>query len=549
MKIFLAFLVSAAASITGALYLCQPAVFDKLPFDAVATLSQTKPAKPGIVVGLSAGKSQVDDVNFLIDSMLEGFEAGMAKGIYETLLGKLDSRKRAGAVAFFDQSQKQPQILLFVPVKETASFVNLLTKQAQFKLGADGTTGTGNWQGKQIHFEMRDKCFYFSDNKETFSKIIDNPETWLREIPSSYNIGLVYDAEQVPGLVRKLLLQDIRQALDSAASSFDQAGSGLGQVLHQDNLGDLIQMFEETKRLKMGVDIASETKQVELFFQADGFESSKLARLGERGEALPVSRYSNFRNDKALINLNLHAPLMEDDARKLQQVIETVDFGANLPDARLRTLADQLNSLLQQAITQEQFFDGALVLRNQEVEEADLAAVFHVSDTDRVESLLRKLSKPKPVEESAFGPLVRRAKPDSRVVTVEGLKFYQQLFKVPGPQKQSHSVVFAVGENEVYVGIGTRPLSLMKSCLESGDVPESDLRSDVLFKINVKDTPLIRMLAPGVELGTRSRIRGDVAFVKPGVASRLLIDASVLKLCYKAQRNLRLVKMLRKTSQ
>jgi len=548
MKIFLAFLVSVAASITGALYLCQPAVFDKLPFDAVETLIETKPAKPGIVVGFSAGQSQVDDVNFLIDSMLEGFEARMAKGIYQTLLGKLDSHKRAGAVAFFDQSQKQPQMLLFVPVKETASFVDLLTEQAQFKLGADGTTGTGNWQGKQIHFEIRDKCFYFSDNKEAFSKIIDNPEMWLRGIPPSCNIGLVYDAEQVPKLVRKLLLQDFRKALESVASSFGQAANGLDQITHQDALDDLIQMVEETKTLKMGVDIAPEIKQVELFFQADGVESSKLARLGERGEALQVSRYSSFRNDKALVNFNLHAPLMEDDARKLQEVIETVDFRANLPDARLSKLADELNRLLQQAITEEQFFDGAFVLRNQGLS-GDMAAVFHVKDTERPERLIRELSKPKRVEESAFGPLVRRAKPDSRVVTIKGLKFYQQLFKVPHQQKQSHSVVFAVGENEVYVGIGTRPLSLMKSCLESEDVPKSDLRSDALFKINVKDTPLLRMLAPGVELGTRSRIRGDVAFVKPGVVSRLLIDVSVLKLCYVAQRNIGLAKMLRKTGQ
>ena len=536
MKIFLAFLVSVAVSVTGALYLFQPEAFDQLPVNALKKLTLTTSTKPALVVGFSAGKSQKEDIDFLIESVVENkFEAAFYKGFAGGLLAELDSRKRAGAVAFFDPSNSEPQVLVFVPVKEIESFTDMLTENAGFKIDADGKTGTRDWSDEeQIYFETRENYFYFSNHKETFARIIDNPAVWMRDIPSNYNVGLVYDAEQVPETVKQLQRYQLRKGMVDAASAADPATVRLDRKSNQEFQDDVIQMFDEIKVLKFGVDIAPKNRQVELFFQADGTKSSKLASLGTRGEQLPQSRFKRFRDEKSLANFNMNAPLTEDDVKKFAGVLDKM---TKQSDARHERVIKEVRNLLKEA-TQEQSFDGSLSVRSQGPASGDVAVVFHANNTDRAKRLIKELGKPKRIEESAFGPLVKRPKPDSRVVTIQGLKFYQQLIKSSAQQHQTPSIIFAVGENEVYFGSGIRPLALMKSCLEAPAVPEWDLQADILFKINLKDDLMMSTIAPGVLTRGRSQVRGDIAFLKTGVVSRVLVDATVFNTIYEVFRGL-----------
>jgi len=533
MKLFLALFVSVGLSVTGGLYFLQPNFVDQISNAELSRFGQPSRKSdellPAVIVGIGSGKNQVNDIDFLIDEIVEDrFRAGMIKGLFHGFLRKLAPLKRAGAVAFLDEQAPAPQVLVFVPVNNTDEFHELLFKSGEIEVDTTDEISTLDVANQQFHFVIRDQCFYFSNCKERLNSLPEDPESWLRSIPAQYNFGVVYDSTQVPDSFKHSFKQKLKGAIAKSAMPTNALVGAINTSSQRQLEDEIIRTLEETERLRFGINVDSDRRDIEIFVENLGHKSSRLALQGSSGEKLARTRYARFRSDSALMNLNLRVPVVKQDVAAITKMLNENESSENISDARLRAISKEVLNALQQTIESENAFDGAAVITSSSGA-PEMALVFHVQDRKTLARLREELSKQKvPRIDSAFGAVVQQSKPNHRTIRLNGIRFYQQRVSTP---TMPGSLVFGVSENDdVYIGFGAKPLGLLKACMEGVDVSEWDKHADVLFNVDLENFPP----NPDLKVFGRSRTRGELVFVNSGYAGRIMIDVDTITTCFRS---------------
>ncbi|HUT13475.1 MAG TPA: hypothetical protein VMY42_23510 [Thermoguttaceae bacterium] len=420
--------------------------------------------KPLAVVSLSGYdelKGDLEMVGRIVDdptlaARLEGLLKFFTK---DKGLAGLDKTKPLGAAIFLDG--EKPSGYAFLPVSDFDQLLDVLKPY----IGELKDLGDGMYEAskgrKPAYLKVQSGWVFVSDRREMLADVPADPAKLLAGLDRRYDLGIRFNAANVPDALREKLLgrikKDLAKELERKPGE-DDLEYALRKGLAKKLLGGLATGINDLDQVTFGLalDHKAETAMGELSVTA--VEGSKTAKaLEELGNA--QTAFAGFRLPGAVLTIQGTSQCTVATEEELAwffdklrtKVFEEIDEDEK-DEEKAKVFKHVIGGLLE--VCQETIaagkVDGAgsVVLRPDAV---TLVGARHVADGPKLESALAPLV-----------PLIRKKAPEiaalvakTKTEEFEGVRLHSATIRIPEKVKDRDKLVRVVGENpEVVLGIG-----------------------------------------------------------------------------------------------
>ncbi len=504
--------------------------------DSAGDESSSEQPEPAVTIAIGNGEDQLEDIGKIIDEMGLGLVAMPMKAAIQSVLESTDQSRRVGAVMFYEYAATSADMLAFVPVTDSDAFMKVLG-------GLGALTETSPRQiefgdGERYFVEQQDGYVFLGNTKRAMEHTDNSPEAWLAETAADKNAIVKINMAKIPSAVRKNVFAKYTKYFRSAIHRvFDP--SGQSDFAEMKNMtGNAIKAFRETQSCTLEIDFDKETNKLVIDVENIGSPSSVLGRTGKRGHKLPGSRFANFNHENAKFSMNICAPILTEQKTELELHAEALEY---YQGEEMDALFREIGSVMKRTVKKGKY--DLAIAADFEGSRFNFVGVIHAIDTNKFKHLLGDLGTSADSSSIALNPHARSSIGNQSIDSYRGFSFYRMSFsdELSLMNQSNASLLLGAGQNEILLGLGTRPMPFMKKCIDAcADSPRKKNAPHFRMDLNVAE-----MFLSDAEAGEAREIFQDIVgndhvsvssrMIKSGAQTQLIADLPVIGAFWKSR--------------
>lgn len=403
----------------------------------------------------------------------------------------LDRKKPAGAYVTFDG--EEPIVIGFLPVKDIDDFLDVLSN-AGIDV-SDGDNGVSEITSPAGNFFIKEKggWAFISDNDENFDDLPGDPSVMVKDLAKDYMISAKLFISKIPKELRATAIEAMQEGFNNAAEGGDELAE-MQQKLNEAQIGNLIEMIEDSESVTFGFDVNKEKKMllVDTMFTAKA--NSTLAKRFKASTGV-MSRFGGFVRDKAAMTLEYAAGMLDADkaqAKKSiailqEQAMSSLDKDESIGDNEKGDIKDAAKNVfeaLNATIDSGKFDMGASLVLNDG--KYDFVAGGAVADAKKVEEAVKKLVKTAGDE---LDGKVEVKLNDSRYKDVTFHKFLVAVDDESAAETLGDDVTIIVGvsTDSIYLGVGDDAEESIEGCIDASKMANVSGENQMKMDFKVAD--------------------------------------------------------------
>ena len=465
-----------------------------------------------------------------------GLAAIPVKAAIKSVIESTDQSRRPGIVMFYEYAETSPDILAFVPVSDSDSFMKVLGGLGALTETSPRQIEFGN--GERYFVEQQDDYVFLGNGKRAMRHTQHSPASWLADTSADKNVVVKVNMAKVPSLVRKYVFAKYTKYFRTAIHRvFDPTGQSESAEM-KNMTGNAIKAIRETESCTLEFDVDSDSKQLIVDIENIGSPSSVLGRTGKKGHKLPGSRFANFNSGDAEFYLNICAPVLTEQRTELELHAEAMELyhGEEL-DAFYR----ELGAVMKRTVKKGKY--DLAVVAEFERSTFNFVGVIHAIDTKKFKLDVAELGRSADTSSIALNEYARSSISNQSIDSYRGFNFYQLMFsdELSMLNQTNASFLLGAGNNEILLGLGTSPMPFMKKCIDScADSPRDKNPPHFQMKLKVAEM-FLADAASGrdrdifEEIVGNDKISVSSRMIKRGTQTRLTVDLPVIAAFWKSR--------------
>jgi hypothetical protein len=438
--------------------------------------------KPVVRVAFSGYDDLISDLNFVgklagnpqLGASIE-MSAKLATGGRE--LKSLDKSKPWGALVYADGVEIR--ILGFVPLGDLGEMREILAPTAAEIKDADDGQLAASFEGQTVYLKSEGGWVFVSNQPEGLDGLPKDPAAELGGLEKSYNLAVRLDVQNIPEMVRELLLGMLQSGLDAGMERMpgeSEEQFALRTKMAGRTLEQVKTAVDELDSIQLGLAIDEETSALRLDIEATALPDTETAqRLTAAGGM--ATDFAGFAVAEAALSYYGVGRIEQADVDQILSLIDgfRTSVHTNLGDQGLpeddektaRQLVDDTIAVVTATVKQRDL-DGGLLLLLDEKQATWLGGI-KVADSSRVEDILKRVVEEAAREQPALKEAVQFNAEEHAGVQLHKLSIPtaalgdQQATELFGNEL---TVVLGVADQAVYLGIGTDATETLKKVID-----------------------------------------------------------------------------------
>ncbi len=512
------------------------------------------PPEPAVVVSVANITEQLADAKYLVDAAGFGQMAFLINVQADQFLKGVHSEKAAGILLYFDEETPQPNWLGFIPVKNMSDVLNTISNNlGQVEEGDDfATIITDNDQ--EILVKEANGYAFLSDKATMFENIPEDPQSFLGDLPSTYNMSAKVFGQRIPESLREQAIDMIKEGYEAQLAQMENSGEDFAGGLQQGNLDiqmkQLESMIQETDSLVLGFAADKESKSMYFDIEMTGLDGSTFAKRCEATANGKPTRFSGFVNEDSAFNMNSCFTILPEDAENYkkmisqlrEQGIEELEVDGDISDEDLKKVeqaADELIEVIEQTLD-EGVLDSGIIAKVKRGD-VNLAMGSQVVNPGKIEKLVK--DNISIVKDELGDDLQIKFNSGSH----QGVTLHTLVFTVPEDEEElianlgeEVTVILGIGEKSLYLAVGNNPLATLKEAMDNSAAGTNKshvamqwniyLAPIMKFAAGIENNEMVEMMAKKLEEAGNDRLGLTSSMTKNGMKMRFDAQDGVLRL-------------------
>jgi hypothetical protein len=438
--------------------------------------------KPIVTVAFSGYGELIADLNF-INNLAGNPQSGV---VVEMLI------KAGGEVKSLDQSKpwgavvlaKGPEIQVvgFVPIADVDELKTILQANGAEIEEKDGKL-TVTMNDRMLHLKSEGGWLFLSHQLASLDSVPKDPVAALGGLEKSYNLAVRLDVQNVPEMIRGMLLGFLQMGMQSSVAQ--KPGESDEQFALRTKMAD--QSFEEIERaaaelnaIQLGLAIDEKVPSVYLDVEVTALPDTETARRLTAPKGL-TTNFGGFAVADAALSYNGVSRLEPD---QVEQVCVMIDGyrtnlhgeldGQKLPadiEKTAKQLVDDAFAIITSAVNERDLDVGVLFLAGEE--RATWLGGIRVADGSKVEDLLKAIVEEAAKQAPQLKEAVQFNAAEHGGVRLHTLTVPMGELGVPQlGELFGDELVIVVGaaDKAAYLSVGTDSLEALKKAIDDGKV-------------------------------------------------------------------------------